>query len=75
MLRGQRLAAVGVVFGLAAAYVGGRLVASNVFEMRAADPIILASAGATVIVITVAATMIPAIRAAREDPMRALRSE
>ena len=75
MLRGQRLAAVGVVFGFAAAYIGGRLVASDLGEMRAADPIILASAGATVVVITVAATMIPAIRAAREDPMRALRAE
>ena len=38
MSDGQRLAMAGVVLGLAAAYAGGRVVASSVFEMRAADP-------------------------------------
>jgi ABC-type antimicrobial peptide transport system permease subunit len=50
-------------------------VASSVFEMRAADPAILASAGAIAMVITLAATMVPAIRATRQDPVRALRSD
>jgi ABC-type antimicrobial peptide transport system permease subunit len=43
--------------------------------MRAADPTILVSAGAIGLVITLAATMIPAIRASREDPVRALRAD
>ena len=68
-------ALVGLVIGLAGAYAGGRVVASSVFEMRARRPDILATAGGLVIVITLAATMIPALRAAGEDPMRALRSE
>jgi ABC-type antimicrobial peptide transport system permease subunit len=43
--------------------------------MRASDPAILATAGVLSIVITLAATMIPAIRATRLDPVLALRSD
>jgi len=75
MVGGHRLAAIGLAVGLAVAYAGGRLVASNVFAMRAADPTILVSAGAIGLVITLAATMIPAIRASRQDPVRALRAD
>ena len=72
---GQQLALVGVVIGLAAAYAGGRVVASYLYAMRAADPLVLISAGAIVTAVTMAATMIPAVRASRVDPVRALRSE
>jgi putative ABC transport system permease protein len=75
MIDGHRLALIGAVFGLAGAYAGGRVAASSVYEMRANDPAILATAAALVIVITLAATMIPALRATRVDPMRALRSD
>jgi ABC-type antimicrobial peptide transport system permease subunit len=75
MMDGHRLALIGGVLGLAGAYVGGRLVASNVYEMRPNDPAILAIAAVLAIVITLAATMIPAIRATRVDPMAALRSD
>ncbi|MGH9144179.1 MAG: ABC transporter permease [Vicinamibacterales bacterium] len=75
MLDGHRLALIGLVLGLIGAYAGGRVVASSVYEMRASDPAILASAGALSIVITLAATMIPAIRATRLDPVCALRSD
>jgi putative ABC transport system permease protein len=75
MSAGQRLAAVGVVLGLAAAYAGGRAAASSVFEMRAADPIVLVAAGAAVATVTFVATMVPAFRASRLDPARALRAE
>jgi putative ABC transport system permease protein len=72
---GQQLALVGVALGLAAAYAGGRVVASYLYAMRAADPLVLISAGAVVAAVTMAATMIPAVRASRVDPVRALRSE
>ncbi len=75
MLDGHRLALVGLVLGLAGAYAGGRIVASSVYEMRASDPMILATAGILATVITLAATMIPAIRATRLDPVQALRSD
>jgi putative ABC transport system permease protein len=72
---GQQLALIGVVIGLAAAYAGGRVVASYLYAMRAADPIVLITAAAIVALVTIAATMIPAVRGSRVDPVRALRAE
>jgi ABC-type antimicrobial peptide transport system permease subunit len=75
MRRGQWLAASGVVFGLAAAYAGGRTVASLVYGIRASDPMVLAAATLVVVLITWIATAIPAGRASRTDPVLALRGE
>ncbi len=75
MRAGQRLAIVGIVLGLAAAYAGGRLATSAVYAMPAADPMVLLAATAIVGAATLLTTMIPAVRASRTDPMRALRSE
>ncbi len=72
---GQRLALVGVAIGLIGAYAGGRLLASSVYAMRAADPLILAAAALIVAVVAFLATMIPAVRASRLEPVRALRPE
>jgi putative ABC transport system permease protein len=73
MRRGQWLAIAGVVIGLASAYAGGRAVASLVYGIRAADPIVLPAATTVVVLITWIATAIPARRAARIDPILALR--
>lgn len=70
---GQRLLAIGIVLGLALAYAGGRIVSGSVFAMRAFDPVVLLTAGALVAVVAWFATMIPAIRASRQDPVSALR--
>jgi predicted permease len=75
MRRGQGLASVGVAIGLASAYVGGRTVASMVYGVYASDPIVLASATVVVVLITWVATAIPARRAARIDPILALRAD
>src|SRR5262249_48141323 len=75
MRGGQRLTVVGLFLGLALAYAIGRFVAGNVFGMRAADPVVLVSAGSIVVMVASIATLIPALRASRQDPMRALRSE
>jgi ABC-type antimicrobial peptide transport system permease subunit len=72
---GRNLAVAGLVVGLGAAYAVGRVVASSLYEMRAADPMVLLGAGALVAVVTMIATMIPAIGGSRVDPLRALRSE
>jgi ABC-type antimicrobial peptide transport system permease subunit len=72
---GQKLAIGGVLIGLATAYAGGRVVASYLYVMQAADPLVLISAGAVVAGVTMGATIIPAVRASRLDPVRALRSE
>jgi putative ABC transport system permease protein len=72
---GRNLAIGGALIGLAAAYAVGRVVASYLYAMRAADPLVLLGAGAIVVAVTMAATIIPAIRASRIDPVRALRPE
>ena len=75
MRRGQSLAAVGLVTGLVVAYAGGRTAASVVYGIRASDPLVLTSAAVVVLLITVVATALPARRAARTDPILALRGE
>jgi putative ABC transport system permease protein len=75
MRRGQWLAAIGVVIGVAAAYAGGRAVGSLIYGIRAADPVVLTAATLVVVAITWVATAIPARRAARTDPVLALRAD
>jgi ABC-type antimicrobial peptide transport system permease subunit len=69
------LALVGGVLGLAVAYAAGRLASSWLYEVRASDPIVLAGALATVVTVTVLATLIPARRMSRTDPAHALRAD
>jgi putative ABC transport system permease protein len=77
LLAGQArvLALVGGVIGLGTAYAAGRLAASWLYEVRASDPVILAGALAIVLAVTLCATLIPARRASRTDPVVALRAE
>jgi putative ABC transport system permease protein len=75
MRRGQGLTVVGILIGLGAAYAGGRAAASMVYGIRASDPLILFASAFVVVFITVIATAIPAHRASRTDPIRALRGE
>jgi ABC-type antimicrobial peptide transport system permease subunit len=75
MHRGHWLAAAGVMIGLAAAYAGGRAVASLVYGIQSSDPIVLTTATLVVITITWVATAIPARRAAHTDPILALRGD
>lgn len=53
----------------------GRLVASRLYGVTATDPLILASAAMLMLLVTAAACAVPALRAARIDPERALQSE
>jgi predicted permease len=73
--RGMGLTAVGLGIGLAGALAAGRLVAGHLFGVQAADPVILASVVTLFAAVAFAASWIPADRAARVDPMRALRAE
>jgi putative ABC transport system permease protein len=75
MRRGQLLAVAGVLIGLAAAYAGGRAASSAVYGIRASDPFVLLTATVMVVLITWIATALPARRAARIDPILALRGE
>ncbi len=70
---GMMLAAVGIGAGLIGALVVTRAMSSLLFEVRPADPLTLAAVSATILVTTLAAIGVPAIRATRIDPVTALR--
>ena len=69
------LALIGTAIGLATAYLSGRIVASQIYAIRASDPLMLAAAIVLVVGIAALATMIPAWRASRLSPARVLHPE
>lgn len=69
------LGLAGVVAGLAGAVAVRRAVESRLFGVSAFDPPTLAAAGLAIICLCVVASLVPAVRAARTDPVRSLRVE
>ena len=69
------LAFAGVVPGLALAYAAGRAMQALLVGVTPADLTTFASAGALAIVMTIAGSMMPTLRALRVDPIGALRAE
>ena len=70
---GAMLAACGVATGVPAAILAGRLIASQLFQVGPDDPLTIGSASAVMIAVTLVAAWLPARRAARVNPMVALR--
>ncbi len=70
---GTGVALIGLLIGLAVAWWTGRLVAGYVFDVSARDPLVLGASAAIVGLLAVAATFLPARRAARLELARALR--
>jgi ABC-type antimicrobial peptide transport system permease subunit len=66
---------IGVSIGAGATYYLGKFAESLLFEMKGRDTVVLASSVVLLAVIALAAGLLPAIRASRIDPMRALRYE
>lgn len=73
--RSVLIAGAGVAAGLAAAFAVSRLAASLLYGITPYDPPAYAGAAAAVLLAAVAAAWLPAARAARIDPMAALRDE
>jgi putative ABC transport system permease protein len=72
---GLALTGVGLLLGMAGSFGLTQLLASLLFEVSPRDPASMALAGAVLAVVAVGASLIPALRATRVDPMVALRYE
>jgi len=75
MRQGMVPVGVGLVLGLAAAFAGTRYLASLLFRVEARDSVSFVGAAAFLMCVVVLATLLPAWRAARIDPMTALRQD
>jgi ABC-type antimicrobial peptide transport system permease subunit len=73
--QGMGLAAIGILAGLAGAAALTRVMASLLFGVSATDATTFGSVAGLLAVVALAATVIPARRATRVDPMVALREE
>ncbi len=69
------LVGIGVAIGLPCSYALGRLVSSSLFGITPADPVSISIAVTVIVAVTLVAGFLPARRASRIDPMRALRWE
>ena len=73
--QGLVFAGLGLAFGLAGALAATRLLTSMLFEVKPDDPIIYVGAAVLLGAVALAASYLPARRAAKVDPMVALRHE
>ena len=71
--QGLRVTLIGLVCGLAGAYASTRLLQSLLFEVSTTDTTTFIVVPVLFVVVTVLASVIPAVRAARIDPVGALR--
>ena len=69
------LAGIALAIGLAGAFALTRLLQSLLFEVTPTDPATLGGVSAAVLIVAAISTVAPARRAARVDPMVALRHE
>jgi putative ABC transport system permease protein len=73
--QGMKTGAIGIAAGLVASLLLTRLMQSQLFEVSPTDPLTLVSVSAVFVVVSIAATLLPAQRATRINPTVALRCE
>jgi predicted permease len=71
--QGMMLVAIGVAIGLGLSLLIGRAFSSMLFGLSPADPLALIGASATLFLVALFASYLPALTASRMEPMRALR--
>jgi len=72
---GLALASIGIVIGIAVAYAAARGMGALLVGVRPEDPLTIVTAAALCLAIAMAGCLRPALRAARVDPLSALRAE
>ena len=76
VLRGAfLLVAIGLLIGIPLAIGAGRLMAAQLFEIRSWDPHVFGFSILALGACAAAASILPALRAASTDPMKALRTD
>lgn len=73
--RGVVLSGIGLAVGLVGSYWFNKLVASQLVDLSTLDPLTMAVTAAALLLVGLAAAYIPARRAVRVDPTRALKCE
>jgi ABC-type antimicrobial peptide transport system permease subunit len=74
-LSAAKLAVAGCVIGLIGAAAASHLLKTFLFNVSPFDPGVLALAAVFILVLSLAASLLPAQRAASIDPMKALRTD
>jgi ABC-type antimicrobial peptide transport system permease subunit len=72
-LPGVALGLAGVLIGVACARAGSRVMQALVWNVSVGDPLTFGLAAATVLLVAVAAALVPSLRILRLNPVRALR--
>jgi putative ABC transport system permease protein len=73
--QGMKPVVIGLGIGIVAAFALGRLIVSQLFEVSAHNPVLLAGATLLLAITALIACLLPARRAALVDPVQALRAE
>ncbi len=75
LAQGFRWIGLGLVAGLVAAWLAGSLVTNLVVGITTRDPLVFFAVPLVILLVGLAAWLVPALRAARTDPLIALRAE
>ena len=75
IVEGMLPALVGVAAGTIAALASAKVMGTLVFGVSASDPLTLTAVGATLALVALMASLVPAYRALRLDPVKVLRAD
>jgi putative ABC transport system permease protein len=73
--QGMKPVVIGLAIGIVSAFAIGRLLTSQLYEVSAHNPALLAASAVLLAAIALIACLVPARRAAHVDPIQALRAE